>query len=192
MSLTELDPALRTELLARWAEPHRRHHDVAHLDDVLRAVAELADRGATFDRTAVDLAAWFHDAIYDIGRDDNEDRSADLARARLAPPELAAEVARLVETTKTHAIAEGDANGAALSDADLAVLGAPPERYAQYAAAVREEYSAIPDEVFRPARARVLAALLDGAMYHTQQGRDLWERRARDNVTAELHALTTR
>jgi predicted metal-dependent HD superfamily phosphohydrolase len=47
---------------------------------VLDAVALLAERGLVVDRDAVDLAAWFHDAVYDVGRDDNEDRSAELAR----------------------------------------------------------------------------------------------------------------
>lgn len=181
--------SLTPELLARWSEPHRRHHDTRHLEEVLEAIAELERRGATFDRAAVDLAAWYHDAIYEIGRDDNEDRSADLARAQVSPPELAAEVARLVELTKTHGVAADDANGAVLSDADLSVLGSAPERYGQYAAAVRAEYASIPDDVFRPARARVLAALLDGPLFHTPQGRELWERQARKNVTAELAAL---
>jgi predicted metal-dependent HD superfamily phosphohydrolase len=61
---------LRDELLARWSEPHRRHHDGAHLREVLDAVTLLAEHGLVFDRDAVDLAAWFHDAVYDVGRDD--------------------------------------------------------------------------------------------------------------------------
>jgi predicted metal-dependent HD superfamily phosphohydrolase len=61
---------LRDELLARWSEPHRRHHDGAHLREVLDAVTLLAEHGLVFDRDAVNLAAWFHDAVYDVGRDD--------------------------------------------------------------------------------------------------------------------------
>lgn len=180
---------LRAELSDRWSQPHRRHHDVEHLNDVLAAVDILADGGPSFDRDAVDLAVWFHDAVYEIGRDDNEEQSAALAHERLADSSLRDEVVRLVLLTRTHAVAPGDLNGAVLSDADLSVLASSPERYARYAAAVREEYASIPDDVFRPARARVLAALLDGTVFHTERGAKLWEERARANVTAEIRAL---
>ncbi|MGV7705362.1 HD domain-containing protein, partial [Mycobacterium kansasii] len=86
-----------------------------------------------FDREAVELAAWFHDAVYEIGRDDNEDRSAALARQLLAESTDRDEVARLVLATKSHKVAADDVNAAVLSDADLSVLGAPALRYRQYA-----------------------------------------------------------
>ncbi|MCW2655243.1 MAG: hypothetical protein JWR32_6219, partial [Mycobacterium sp.] len=69
---------LRQDLLARWSGTHRKHHTVAHLHEMLDAIGRLAESGIEFDREAVELAAWFHDAIYEIGRDDNEDRSAEL------------------------------------------------------------------------------------------------------------------
>jgi predicted metal-dependent HD superfamily phosphohydrolase/1-acyl-sn-glycerol-3-phosphate acyltransferase len=186
-----LSDELRDELLDRWSEPQRRHHNAAHLREVLAAIGLLADRGLVFDRDAVDLAAWFHDAVYDIGRDDNEVRSAELARERLTSPPLRDEVARLVLLTKTHLPADGDVNGAVFSDADLSVLGSDPARYARYAAAVREEYAAVPDDVFARARVRVLTALLEGSVFHTQAGRELWEDRARSNLTGEIRDLTS-
>lgn len=142
-----------------------------------------------FDREPVDLAVWFHDAVYVIGRDDNEDRSADLAAELLATSPWRDEVVRLVLLTRTHRAAHDDVNGAVLSDADLSVLGATPKRYAEYADAVRREYAEVPDDVFKPARARVLAALLEGTVFHTDPGRRLWEDRARANLTAEIRAL---
>ncbi|MGV0807827.1 HD domain-containing protein [Mycolicibacterium setense] len=185
-----LTEALREDLLARWSESHRRHHNVAHLREVLDAIGTLADDGLHFDREAVELAAWFHDAIYDIGRDDNEDRSAMLARRLLDGSADRDEVARLVLATKSHKVDGGDVNAAVLSDADLSVLGAPAARYRQYADAVRDEYAAVPDDVFRPARARVLAALLDGPIFHTAPGLQRWEEQARRNVTGEIAELT--
>ena len=90
---------------------------------MLDAIGLLAESGIEFDREAVELAAWFHDAIYEIGRDDNEDRSAELARELLASSPIRDEVARLVLVTKTHKVADDDVNGAVLCDADLSVLG---------------------------------------------------------------------
>lgn len=185
-----LTEELREDLLARWSESHRKHHTVAHLHEVLDAIGALADAGVEFDREAVELAAWFHDAVYEIGRDDNEDRSADLARDLLASSPMRDEVARLVLTTKTHKVADDDINGAVLSDADLSVLGDEALRYRSYAAAVREEYAKIPDDIFKPARAQVLSSLLDGPIFHTEPGRALWEDAARRNIAEEIQALT--
>ena len=184
-----LTEELREDLLARWSETHRKHHTVSHLHEMLDAIGLLADSGLEFDREAVELAAWFHDAIYEIGRDDNEDRSAELARELLDSSPIRDEVARLVLLTKTHKVADDDVNGAVLSDADLSVLGSEPLRYRAYAAAVREEYANVPDEVFKPARAQVLRELLDGPLFHTAAGRERWEEPARRNITEEIQAL---
>jgi predicted metal-dependent HD superfamily phosphohydrolase len=185
-----LTEELREDLLARWSETHRKHHTVAHLHEMLDAIGLLADAGIEFDREAVELAAWFHDAVYKIGRDDNEDRSAELARELLASSPVRDEVARLVLVTKTHKVPAHDINGAVLSDADLSVLGSEPLRYRAYAAAVREEYAEVPDEVFKPARAQVLSALLDGPLFHTAAGRQRWEEPARRNIAEEIAELT--
>lgn len=184
-----LTEELREDLLARWSESHRKHHTVTHLHEMLDAIELLAQRGIEFDREAVELAAWFHDAIYEIGRDDNEDRSAELARELLASSPVRDEVARLVLVTKTHKVATDDVNGAVLSDADLSVLGSDAFRYRRYAAAVREEYATVPDDVFKPARAQVLTSLLDGPLFHTAAGRERWEESARRNITEEVAAL---
>jgi predicted metal-dependent HD superfamily phosphohydrolase len=188
--VAHLTEALREDLLARWSESHRRHHTVHHLHEMLDAIGLLADDGIAFDREAVELAAWFHDAIYEIGRDDNEDRSAELARQVLATSPFRDEVARLVLLTKSHKPAPDDVNGAVLSDADLSVLGAYAGRYREYAVAVREEYASVADDVFKPARAQVLTALLQGLIFHTEPGRARWEDRARQNLADEIRLLT--
>jgi predicted metal-dependent HD superfamily phosphohydrolase len=185
-----LTEELRQDLLARWSETHRKHHTVAHLHEMLDAIGRLAESGIEFDREALELAAWFQDAIYEIGRDDNEDRSAELARELLTSSSIRDEVARLVLVTKTHKMANDDVNGAVLCDADLSVLGSDALRYRTYAAAVREEYTDVPDEVFKPARAQVLSSLLDGPLFHTAAGRERGEQLARRNIEDEIGALT--
>jgi predicted metal-dependent HD superfamily phosphohydrolase len=178
-------------LLASWGEPHRRYHNTAHLRDVLSHADELADHAA--DPAAVRLAAWYHDAIY-AGQPDDEENSARRAEAELAdlglPAELITEVARLVRLTTTHDPQRGDRNGEALSDADLAILAAPADRYVTYTAAVRGEYAHLSDEVFRASRARILQALLEQpAVYRTPYARERWEALARRNLDAELRRL---
>ncbi|MEP6463754.1 MAG: metal-dependent phosphohydrolase [Frankiaceae bacterium] len=172
------------ELLARYAEPHRHYHDRQHLTEVLTALDLL---GAS---NTARLAAWFHDAVYDPRRGDNEDRSASLAVELLGkhlPTEQVADVARLVRLTAAHDPAAGDADGAALCDADLAILGAHPTRYGQYATAVRAEYAHVPAADFARGRAAILRDLLNReVLYRTLIARSRWEQAARANVSREL------
>jgi predicted metal-dependent HD superfamily phosphohydrolase len=180
------------DLLRRYGEPHRRYHTTEHLAAVLDHVDELAAEAG--DAEAVRLAAWFHDAVYDPSRGDNEERSAVLAERMLADTDLpavtVAEVARLVRLTTTHDPSDDDRNGAVLCDADLAILAAPPDRYAAYAAAVREEYAAVPDDAFRAGRAEILRSLLElPALFRTALARERWEAAARHNLQTELMLL---
>jgi predicted metal-dependent HD superfamily phosphohydrolase len=184
--------AVGRDLLDRWSEPHRAYHDVAHLRGVLDAVDLLAGHAA--DLTAVRLAAWFHDAVHEGRAGTDEEASAVLAERVLpsvgVPFDRVAEVARLVRLTAGHDPEPGDADGAVLCDADLAVLGSEPEDYAAYVAAVRREYAAVPDEAFRAGRAAVLERLLAlDPLYRTATARRLWADRAATNLRAELDRL---
>ncbi|PFG39175.1 putative metal-dependent HD superfamily phosphohydrolase [Georgenia soli] len=181
------------ELLRRWDEPHRHYHDLTHLDDVLQHLDVLRADGEAVPVTA-ELAAWFHDAVYDLVPGADEQRSAELARERLsdlgAGPATVAEVERLVMLTASHAPARGDAAGAALCDADLAILASSPRRYARYSAAVRAEYAGVPDEDFRRGRSAVLGGLLAHEhIFATASGRARWETPARENLRRELALL---
>ncbi|MBG0566810.1 HD domain-containing protein [Actinoplanes aureus] len=189
----DLDAAAQY-LVGRWTEPQRHYHDVSHLAAVLDVVDRFAGLAPNPDR--VRLAAWMHDAVYDpraLG-DTNERDSAEFAEGLLqtlgVPPEVAAEVARLVGLTAGHATGEDDLDGELLCDADLAILASDEERYAGYTSAIRREYAHVPDDAFRAGRTQVLTALLElPSIYRHTQIRDEWESRARANLTAELEAL---
>ena len=186
---------LGQDLLARWSEPHRHYHTVSHLERMLSIVDEHAHEAA--DPEAVRLAVWFHDAVYDPRRTDNEDVSAALA-ARVLPrvgvaEDRVATVTRLVRLTATHDPTPADRDGILLCDADLAVLACEPAQYADYAAAVRAEYAHVPDEAFRTGRLAVLRHLAARpSLYQVPALRDRWEQRARANLAAELGALEAR
>jgi predicted metal-dependent HD superfamily phosphohydrolase len=173
--------SLRDELLMAWDRDG--YHDLEHLSEVL-------DRLALLEVTdpVVLLAAWFHDAVYEGERDD-EERSAEWALSAL-PPELGPKVARLVRMTATHDPASDDLGACALSDADLGILAAPAERYAAYVEGVRRDYAHVPDEDFRAGRVAVLEDLLARPqLFRLPQSRGLWEDAARDNLARELESL---
>ena len=152
---------LRDELLARYAEPHRAYHTWEHLREcfaTLDPVRSLAQRPGE-----VELALWFHDAVYDPQRHDNEAQSADwLARevtAVGAEPALPKRLRGLVLATRHHEPPPaGDA--ALLVDVDLAILGAEPARFDQYEQQIRAEYGFVPEAAFRAARAQILERML--------------------------------
>ena len=189
MSLAERWPLpdrtdLRDELLAAW--DRTGYHDLLHLTEVLDRLELIGD--ADLDATTVALAAWFHDAVYD-GRDDDEERSAQWAE-RALPPAYADEVARLVRMTVHHRPADDDPAGCALSDADLAILAAPRERYDSYAAGVRADFAHVADDDFRAGRRAVLQDLAAKPhLFHSARGRELWESAARANLDREIGEL---
>jgi predicted metal-dependent HD superfamily phosphohydrolase len=192
-TLPQQEP-MAADLLARYAEPHRRYHTGQHLARVLRAVDELADDQDLF---LVRLAAWFHDAVYAIpaGQLPNEEASARLAlrelnRAGLEQEDLT-QVARLVRLTATHTPGSRDPEGELLCDADLEILAAPPQEYAAYTSTIREEYAAVPEAAFVAGRLEIMSALVEGDIFRTTKGRALNEA-ARVNVTAECAELRER
>ena len=182
----------RDELLAAYGQPHRRYHAVEHLEAVLEVLDELCEP----ERPAVAAraAAWFHDAVYDPRGDDNEAASAQLARQRLGHAGVDAsvvdDVADLVLATVAHQPPAGVAGAAELLDADLAVLGRPPETYAAYVAGVRAEYGHLDEASFRTGRAAVMAALGGRPrLFHSTRGAARFEVAARANLARELHDL---
>jgi predicted metal-dependent HD superfamily phosphohydrolase len=176
---------IEEELIAAYSTG-RGYHDLRHVTEVLARLAELGEAG----NAELVLAAWFHDAVYDDAGD-NEERSARLAETLLDGTTAdVAEVARLVRLTTHHDAAPGDRNGAALCDADLAILAAPPERYQEYAEGVRREYAAVADADFRAGRLAVLEDLAAReALFRTAHAREHWEPRARENLAREIEAL---
>lgn len=185
-----MPPGLEAELRGRYAEPHRRYHTVEHLEEALAVVADLGGS------PAVELAVWFHDAVYDATAPlgESEARSAALAVERLTAtgtdPALVAEFERLVLLTAGHEVAAGDAAGAVLADADLAILGAEPGRYARYAADVRAEYAHVPEGAWRTGRSAVLRGFLDRPrLFVTDAAHHRWDAAARRNLAWELDRL---
>lgn len=186
--------AVRDELIARYSEPHRRYHTMVHIEDCLAQVAASTDMDE-HQRALMDAAIWFHDAIYDATRNDNEAASAELAAGRLAAAgaeqAFIDEVVRLILLTAGHSVQAGDAIGARLVSIDLSILAAEPDRYDAYAAAIREEYAHVPEPLYRAGRAAILGRFLESeALFADPLWADRYERQARANLAREIAALT--
>jgi predicted metal-dependent HD superfamily phosphohydrolase len=179
--------------------PTRHYHGVRHIRWVVHHGRELAESTVppleAGDLDAVVAAAFFHDAVYDTSRSDNESASARLAARALGEigwdrPAIE-HVASMIEATANHRVERlDDAATSVLVAADLAVLAAEPAPYVDYTRAVRREYAHLDDEAWRSGRSAFIRTTLDSAhIFPSALGLDVWERRARANLSAELAAL---
>ena len=172
------------QLLARYREPHRAYHTVQHLEECFALLDEL--RAMADDPAVIELALWYHDAVYQPRRLDNEQASADLARTELeaagAPGSLIGALTALILAT-THQATASPGDPEILIDIDLAILGAEPARFAEYQRQIRKEYSWVPSILFRRKRAEVLRGFLARPqIYRTGLLHTRLEERARRNL----------
>jgi len=186
------DAELLERLLARYSEPHRKYHTVQHLEECF--VQLDAARGLAEHPAEVELALWFHDAIYAPRRQDNEAKSADWARDSLAAAGLPAaageRVHALVMATRHEAVPEGN-DARLVVDVDLSILGAPAERFDEYELQIRGEYRWVPALLFNGKRGEILRQFLARrSIFGTALFRDRLERQARANLTRSLERLS--
>jgi predicted metal-dependent HD superfamily phosphohydrolase len=191
LGVREPDASLLDELLHRYAEPHRRYHTMQHLGECFAQFAVLRDVAEHPEE--IELALWFHDAIYDTHRDDNEQRSADWARSSVlaagAPSAAADRVHALVMATRHDALPATDGERI-LVDVDLSILGADPQRFDEYEEQVRCEYAWVCDAAFRSGRRSILEAFLSRPrLYATERFAALYEARARSNLRRSVERL---
>ncbi len=185
------DPsATADEVLAAWAGPGRRYHDLGHLRDTLARLDEAAATGGDHDR--IEAALWFHDAVYDSRAGDNELRSAAWARRALGdlgvPAAVVEDVARLVLLTQDHQ--PTDLAGELLCDIDLSILGRSSAEFERYDRRIREEYSWVAEDAYREARRGALESFLRRQpLYRTAHFRSRYEASARTNLERALAAL---
>jgi predicted metal-dependent HD superfamily phosphohydrolase len=185
---------LRLELYAAWGAKSRHYHDRRHLRECLGLLEVWKGQG---ERTAeVGVALWFHDAVYDPGADDNELRSAAWAARALGEARVSSEVGERVfelimatQHTRHPPPVQGLDTGLLL-DIDLAILGAPPERFQAFERDIRKEYAAVPASAYRSARRIVLQGFIEREpLYHTLQARALLEEQAHLNLQGALERL---
>jgi predicted metal-dependent HD superfamily phosphohydrolase len=172
------------ELRARYADPHRHYHTVHHIAAVLDILR--AHLGALEHPDEAVLAVWYHDAVYDPTRNNNEARSAELATTHLlaahAPVDAAARVHAMILDTR-HTGPATSPDGTLVADADLAIFAAPAIAFDAYDAAIRQEYATVPEAAYRAARRRVLREFLDRPfIYQSAAFRKQCERAARGNL----------
>lgn len=179
-------------LLKAYSSPDRFYHNLKHIEDCF----------SIFDRTKflavhpeeLELAIWFHDAVYDTRRSDNEQRSAEWAAAVLnqsgVDHAIAERVSDLILATR-HTMEVSHRDAQLMVDVDLAILGRETEIYWEYENNIRKEYAWVPESLFREKRIEILRGFLDREhLYYHPAYRDMFEEQARTNLKQAITRLS--
>ena len=178
-------------LTTAYTEPQRHYHNQQHISECLAEYDPA--RHLARQPAAVELALWFHDAVYDPKAGDNEEKSAALARQCLteagASGALAEAVAKLVMATKSHEV-DAEAEAGLMVDVDLSILGKDEKRFSEYERQIREEYAWVPQPVFATGRAEILQRFVARPrIFATGWFWEKYERQARQNLAASITKL---
>ncbi|MFZ4789998.1 MAG: hypothetical protein ACOYMW_03720 [Candidatus Competibacteraceae bacterium] len=181
------------ELVQRYREPHRHYHTLTHIRHCLRQFDQAVDLMDHPD--AVEIALWFHDAIYVPGAVDNERRSADLFREWSAAIDAAADfqesVSDLVMAT-THRTPPLWRDGQFMVDIDLSSFGLPWEDCEQDGRRIRAECAHLTDDQYYPGHLRFLLTLQNRpAFFFTDFFQQRYGPAAHDNINRIVANLAT-
>lgn len=178
--LCEDGSAWHERLVTAYSEPQRAYHTLQHLDECLRTFDDAKASGLMAKPDLIEMALWFHDAVYDPKGSENEELSAQMSLEAGG----SSEVARLILLTRSHTPGEG-ADDAWIIDIDLAIFAQPVERVLEYERQIREEYAWVPQAVYAEKRAEILRGFLEREhLYLTAWFRERFEARARENLQA--------
>ena len=198
-----VEPKLRQNvffnLVAAYSSAGRFYHNLEHIHQVLETIEQiyrcsLSQASPSLNFPVIQLAAWFHDVIYDPKAKDNEEKSTEYAEATLKSLKIQkttiAQVKNLILTTKNHQAPPTDLESQILLDADLAILGSTESEYRAYSQAIRQEYSWVCDAEYRLGRKQVLQKFLQRErIYLTSYLFVTLEEKARQNLQSEIAAL---
>ncbi|MFN8492494.1 MAG: hypothetical protein U0350_33140 [Caldilineaceae bacterium] len=185
--------ALFLALAAAYAEPQRAYHTTAHLQACLQQFDKVRNLAQAPDQ--VEMALWFHDAVYDPHAVDNEEQSAAWAVQALTrggiEQVVAGRVVELILATKHQAIPETQ-DAKLLVDIDLAILGYRRDLFDEYARFIRAEYHWTPEPECRQRRSQILASFLArDTIYQTAYFYERYEQQARGNLVYAIAQLTS-
>ena len=196
--LTHDLPIIKTELYQNLTDLYnsedRFYHNLSHIEALLKLSEE--HRQLLESQKNIDFVIWYHDAIYDASKSNNEEESAQLAKKDLTKLGLDANIIEncydLIIATKTHQLPKDldSFDSQFLLDIDLSILASERAKYIEYTQHIRKEYTIYPDSIYKEGRKKVLRHFLEMEhIYKTELFQNLWEFRAKENLSYEISLL---
>lgn len=142
--------AIHRRLVSAYRETHRRYHTLGHIRhcltmfDLCKTLVQNPD--------ALEISIWFHDAIWQAGKRDNEARSAELYQQHadgVHDPDLRALVDRLIMATVHDGRHLDDADALYMVDIDLSSFGLSWEEFLRDSQHLRQESQLEDTEFYR-------------------------------------------
>lgn len=186
------DNKLTFDLLFKaYSEKHRHYHTDSHIDACfihLDKVLNLAEQPQE-----IELALWFHDAIYKPFSSTNEGDSAIWVQKFLienhANSGVIERVYQLIMATLHNDPVTGK-DQALMVDIDLSILGSPAPVYQIFEDNIRKEYKRVPAFIYRKKRIAILQSFINqDSIYHMPYFIDLFESQARINIKEAILKL---
>lgn len=180
------------ELLFLYRQPSRSYHNFVHIANVLK---ELDSARRLIDSpNLVEMALWYHDAVYQSRLSGNEEKSAELAQQRLSSAGVNTifidKVTSLILATK-HPVTPQTQNEQYLVDIDLSILGKPEAEFDEYELDIRDEYSWVLEKDFKTGRSEILSEFLQReSIYSTEFFRNRYEEQAQKNLQRSIKILS--
>ena len=176
------------KLIAAYSEKQRAYHTLQHLYECLVLLDSI--RSDLKDAYSVELALWFHDAVYDPQAKDNELKSAELFGRYIAQDlsvEIVKKIKRWIIATQKHTSTD-ELDLQFLLDIDLAILAASPERFEEYEQQIQQEYAWVDPDVYSIKRKEVLAHFYQAEpLYQTGYFQQNFEQTAKQNLNRILN-----
>lgn len=192
LGVEQADLTVFTQLVAAYCEPHRKYHSLQHLIECLQTFATVSHLAEYPGE--VELALWFHDAVYDVHSKENEQNSALWAyrvlQAAGVSEQVTTRVQNLILATQ-HVTTPSLPDEQLIVDIDLSILGASKDRFAEYEAQIREEYAWVPISIYCTKRREILENFISRPfIYSTAHFRSLLEKSAYNNLLLSIQLLS--
>lgn len=180
-----------SEIEAAYSSKKRHYHTLSHLENILNQLTDYKEQINNWD--AVLFAVFYHDAVYNVLKKDNEEKSAELAETRMnslaVPSDTIERCRKMILATKSHQ-QNDDYDTNFFTDADLSILGQDWETYLNYCQQVRKEYSIFPDLIYNPGRKKAMMHFLQmERIFKTETFFEKYETNAKSNIEREIEEL---
>ncbi len=175
---------IHQRLINGYNEPQRRYHTFAHIKHCLSMFDQC--KSLTSNPDALEIAIWFHDAIFVPGNSDNEALSSDFYR-ELSAGAHTEEFRELAGTLIMATLHEGrsmeNSDARYMVDIDLSSFGLPWENFLADSRLLREEHAEFSDADYYRKQAAFRTCLLGQPhFYQTDFFRRHYEQQARENL----------